>query len=164
MVKPPNLDGPMISTVFHWEFKAEPDQNDQEGWNPTQWPSRSDIIRIPWECWRVITKTTSWWWPTSHNWKQDQLSGKLLREFTVVSDQLAHQALAGLPKDLIQMEANYAFTDWVYDQDLKQHLLMGNKRSLNEALNQVLRLEAVKAAARPPAMLCELWAGARAAP
>jgi hypothetical protein len=39
---------------------------------------------------------------------------------------------------------------------LKQHLLMGGDRTLNEALNQALKLEAATAAAGPPAGLREL--------
>jgi hypothetical protein len=39
---------------------------------------------------------------------------------------------------------------------VKQHLLMGGDQTLNEALNQALKLEAGKAAARPPARLWEL--------
>jgi hypothetical protein len=36
---------------------------------------------------------------------------------------------------------------------VKQHLLMGGDRTLNEALNQALKLEAAKAAAWPTARL-----------
>ena len=39
---------------------------------------------------------------------------------------------------------------------MKQHLLMGGDQTLNEALNQALKLEAAKAAAGPPARLQEL--------
>jgi hypothetical protein len=42
------------------------------------------------------------------------------------------------------------------DQELKQHLLMGGARLLNKDLNQVLKLEAAKAAAGPPARLKEV--------
>jgi hypothetical protein len=52
--------------------------------------------------------------------------------------------------DLIQN--THTLTDADRDLDLKQHLLLGSARSLNEALNQALKLKAVKAAARTPAM------------
>jgi hypothetical protein len=53
----------------------------------------------------------------------------------------------------MQTEATHAFVDGVRGQEVKQHLLMGGDRSLNEALNQALMLEAAKAAAGPPARL-----------
>jgi hypothetical protein len=57
------------------------------------------------------------------------------------------------PVDLIQREAAYAPVDRDRDREVKQHLLAGSNRSLNETLNQALKLEAAKAAARPPARL-----------
>jgi hypothetical protein len=61
-------------------------------------------------------------------------------------EQLAHRALVGLPVD-------NAFIYGVRDREIKQHLLMGGDRSMNEALNQALKLEAAKAAAGQPARL-----------
>jgi hypothetical protein len=57
---------------------------------------------------------------------------------------LAHQALVGLPVEFIQKEVTHVFTARVRDQELKQHLLMGNERSLNESLNQALKMKAEK--------------------
>jgi hypothetical protein len=48
-----------------------------------------------------------------------------------------------LPVDFIQREATHAFINGVRDRELKQHILMGGNKSLNEAL----KLEAVEAAA-----------------
>jgi hypothetical protein len=41
------------------------------------------------------------------------------------------------------------------DQDMKENLLMGSKMFLDEALNQHLKLEAVKVATSPPEKLQE---------
>jgi hypothetical protein len=71
-------------------------------------------------------------------------------------EQLAHQVLVGLPIGYIQTEAAHAFIDGVRDREVKQHLLMGSDRTLNEALNQALKLEAAKAAAWPTARLWEV--------
>jgi hypothetical protein len=68
-------------------------------------------------------------------------------------EQLAHRALVVLPSAFIQTEAANAFIDGVQDQEVKQHLLMGGDRNINEALNQALKLEAAKAAAASPARL-----------
>jgi hypothetical protein len=62
------------------------------------------------------------------------------RGFAAAVKQLAHQALVRLPEDFIQKEAAYAFVDGVKDQEVKHCLLMVSKRSLSEALNQVLKL------------------------
>jgi hypothetical protein len=49
--------------------------------------------------------------------------------------------------DVIQRKAAHALVDGVTHREVKQHLLMGGDRSLNEALHQVMKAEAVKAAA-----------------
>jgi hypothetical protein len=59
----------------------------------------------------------------------------------------------GLLVDFIQKEAAHAFIEEVKNQELKQHLLMGGKRSLNEALTQDLKLVAAKATAGKQARL-----------
>jgi len=79
-----------------------------------------------------------------------------LQEFAAAVEQLAHRALFGLPVAFIQIEAAHSFIDGVRDRELKQHLLIGGDRTLNEALNQALKLEAEKAAAGPPARMREL--------
>jgi hypothetical protein len=66
---------------------------------------------------------------------------------------LTHWALVILPVEFIQKEASHAFIDRVRDRELKQHLLMGGDRLLIKALNEALKLEVVKAAAR----LCGRW-------
>jgi hypothetical protein len=85
-----------------------------------------------------------------------QVSSKTLQEFAAAVEQLAHRPLVGLPVAFIQTEAAHFFIDGLRDRELKQHLLMGGDRTLNEALNQALKLEAAKAAAGPPARLREL--------
>jgi hypothetical protein len=44
-----------------------------------------------------------------------------------------------LPEEFIQREAAYAFINGLMGWNMK-HLLMGSYRSLNEALNQALKL------------------------
>jgi hypothetical protein len=51
--------------------------------------------------------------------------------------------------DHIQTEAAHAFIDGIRDREVKQHLLLGGDRTLNEALNQAMTLEATKATAWP---------------
>jgi hypothetical protein len=63
-----------------------------------------------------------------------------------------------LPEDFIQREAACAFIDRARDQDMKQHLLMVGKRSLDEALNQALKLVVLKAAVRPVSKLWDIRA------
>jgi hypothetical protein len=53
---------------------------------------------------------------------------------------LGHQALVGLLQHYIQREAAYAFVVGVKDWEMKQQLLMGGDRMLNEAL----KLEALR--------------------
>jgi hypothetical protein len=47
---------------------------------------------------------------------------------------LAHWCLVGLPEDFIQMEGAYSFFYEVKGLEVKPHLFMSRKRSLNEAL------------------------------
>ena len=85
-----------------------------------------------------------------------QASGETLQEFAAAVEQLAHRAFFELPVAFIQAVAAHCFIDAVRDREMKQHLLIGGDRTLNEALDQALKLEAVKAAAGPQARLREL--------
>jgi hypothetical protein len=76
-----------------------------------------------------------------------------MQEFTASTEQLARWDFVGFPVDYIQKEAVYAFVDGFRDREVKQNLLIGGERRLNETLNQAIRLEAAKAAAWPPARL-----------
>jgi hypothetical protein len=85
-----------------------------------------------------------------------QTSGETLQEFAAAIERLAHRALVGLPVGYIQTEAAHAFIDGIRDREVKQHLLMGGGRTLNEALNHALKLEAARAAAWPTARMREV--------
>jgi hypothetical protein len=85
-----------------------------------------------------------------------KLNSKPLQEFATAAEQLVHWDLVGLPVYFIQRKAIHTFIDRVRDRELKQHLLMGSDRLLNEALNQALKLEVVKVAAGPPVRLREV--------
>jgi hypothetical protein len=100
--------------------------------------------------WAII-ETTSWWQPQLK--ARTQPSIETSHEIAAAAKQLAHQDLVRLPEDFIQKEVAYAFVDGV-----KQCLLMDNVRSLSEALNQDLKLEAVKVAARPQLSMQEVKA------
>jgi hypothetical protein len=52
-----------------------------------------------------------------------------------------------LPEEFLQKEAACAFNDGVKDRDVKQDLLIGEERTLNEAHNQVLNEGFAKGAA-----------------
>ena len=90
-----------------------------------------------------------------------QATGETLQNFEAAVEQLAHRAFAGLPVTFILTEAAHSFINGVRDQEVKQHLLMGGHRTLNDALNQALNLEAIKVAAGLPARLWE-WTEALA--
>jgi hypothetical protein len=77
----------------------------------------------------------------------------MLQEFTLNVEQLPHRANLGLPVAFIQNEAANSFIDGVREKELKQQLLMGGGRTLNETSYQALKLEAAKAAAGPPARM-----------
>jgi hypothetical protein len=85
-----------------------------------------------------------------------QTGGETLQEFAAAVEQLVHRVLVGLPIGYIQTEAAHAFINGIRDREVKQHLLMGGDRTLNEALNQALKLEAAKAAAWPTARMREV--------
>jgi hypothetical protein len=63
-----------------------------------------------------------------------------------------------LAEDFIQKEVACVFIDEINDHDDNQHLIMSTERSLNEAFDQALKLEAVKAAAVSSLRLWEVRA------
>ena len=83
-------------------------------------------------------------------------SGETLQDFAAAVEQLANRALVGHPVAFFQTEVTHAFIDGIRDREVKQHLLKGGDRNLNESLNQALKMETSKAAAQPPARLQEL--------
>jgi len=85
-----------------------------------------------------------------------QVSEEMLQELAAAMEQLAHRAFVGLPVTFIQTEAAHSFINGMWDWEVKQHLLLGGDRTLNEALNQALKLEVAKATAGSPARLREL--------
>jgi hypothetical protein len=171
-VKPPKFDGLTSWAIFHRQFEAAATHNN---WQPGEKAAHllsglqgqaADILHsLPTEAtyedivgalrdrfgdhqlaaaYRSQLKT------------RVQASGETLQEFAAAVEQLAHRALVGLPVGYIQTEAAHSFIDGVRDREVKQHLLLGGDRSLNEALNQALKLEAAKAAAGQPVRLREV--------
>jgi hypothetical protein len=88
-----------------------------------------------------------------------QLRDDSLQELAVAEKTLDHHTIAELPGDFTQKDAACAFVDGVRGHDAKQLLIIG-KRSLNEALNQALKLQADKVAAGLPAKLRDIRARA----
>jgi hypothetical protein len=69
-----------------------------------------------------------------------QTGGETLQEFAAAVEQLVHRSFVGLPEAHIQTEAAHAFIDGIRDREVKQYLLMGGDRTLNEALNRAVKL------------------------
>jgi predicted unusual protein kinase regulating ubiquinone biosynthesis (AarF/ABC1/UbiB family) len=60
---------------------------------------------------------------------QTKINGESLQEFTAAVMQLAHQLPVRLPENLIQREETHTYVNGMKDQDMKQRLLIGSKRS-----------------------------------
>jgi hypothetical protein len=168
-VKPPKFDGTTSWDVFHRQFEAAALQNN---WQPREKAAHllsvlqgqaAEIVRtVPEEAtYEEISGALKGRFGDhqlaaafrSQFKARVQTSGETLQEFAAAVEQLAHRALVGLPLAFIQTEASHAFIDGVRDRELKQHLLMGGDRNLNEALNQAMKLEAAKEAAGATAKL-----------
>jgi hypothetical protein len=80
-----------------------------------------------------------------------QRSGKSLQELTVTTKQLATRPLVCYLRT-----SSYMFANRMKGREVKQHLLMDGERFLNKALNEALKIEDVKAPARPPMRLWEV--------
>jgi hypothetical protein len=78
-----------------------------------------------------------------------QKAGESLQEFATAIELLAHRAYPTLPEDHIRREAAKAFTNGVDDHDIKIQLLLGGEKTINEALQHAIELQAVLVAARP---------------
>jgi hypothetical protein len=102
------------------------------------------------------SETTSWRRLTGLTLRPGFRRVVRLQEFAAAVEQLAHRAFVGLPEGHIQTEAAHAFIDEIRDWEVKQYLLMGGDRTLNDALNRDLSIEAAKAATRPTARLREV--------
>jgi hypothetical protein len=79
-------------------------------------------------------------------------------------EQLAHRAYPTLPKDHIKREAGKAFAVGVEDPDIKIQLLLGGKKTVDEALRQALELQALLLAARPHKTRTKTFWGSRSSP
>jgi hypothetical protein len=174
-VKPPEFDGSTSWVVFHRQFEAAAIHDD---WTNREKAAHllsvlqvqaADILhRVPAEASYEDTvgalqdrfgdhQLAAAY--RSHLKARVQTGGETLQEFAAAVEQLAHRALVGFPVGHIQTEAAHSFIDGIRDREVKQNLLMGGDRTLNEALNQTLKLEAAeasKAAAWPTARMWEV--------
>jgi len=73
-------------------------------------------------------------------------SGETLQDFAAAVEPLANRALVGLSAAFAQTESTQSFMHGIRDREVKQHLLLEDDRTLNEAFNQALNLEVAKAA------------------
>jgi hypothetical protein len=90
-----------------------------------------------------------------------QEAGESLRDFATAIEQLAYRAYPALPEEHIRREAGCAFVDGVGDADIKIKLLLGEEKTVNEALRQALELQAVFLAARPQKTSVNTFWGSR---
>jgi hypothetical protein len=78
-----------------------------------------------------------------------QKAGESLQEFATANELLAHRTYPTLPEDHIGREAAKAFAHGVDNHDIIIQLLLGGEKTINEALRQVIEVQAVLVAARP---------------
>jgi hypothetical protein len=93
-----------------------------------------------------------------------QRAGESLQDFSMAIEQLAHCTYPTLPEDYIRREAGKAFTHGVEDHGIKIALLIGGEKTVNEALRQALKLQAVLLAARPHKISTKTFWGSRSPP
>jgi hypothetical protein len=74
----------------------------------------------------------------------------------VTNKKFAQWALVGFSENFIHREATDLFVNGQKAPEVKQHFVMGRKKSLNEALNQAVKLQVAKAVVRPTAKVPEV--------
>jgi hypothetical protein len=153
-VKPPKFDGSTSWAVFHRQIDAAAAHND---WTPREkaahllsvlqgqvadvlhsvpaGASYEDIVGALQDRFGDHQLAAAY---RSRLKARVQTGGETLQEFAAAVEQLAHRALVGLPLCHIQTEAAHAFINGIRDREVKQYLLMGGDRTLNEALNQAV--------------------------
>jgi hypothetical protein len=78
-----------------------------------------------------------------------QKARKSLQDFATNTELLAHRVYPTMPEDHIKGEAGKSFAYRLLDPDIHIPLLLGGKKTVNEALIQALELQAVLIATRP---------------
>jgi hypothetical protein len=69
-----------------------------------------------------------------------------MQEFATAIEYLAHRAHVELPEYLISTEATRVFTNGVSEQEIRRQLLLGCNKTLSEAVNEALDMEAANTA------------------
>jgi hypothetical protein len=171
-VKPPKFYGLTSWGVFHCQFEAAANHND---WTPKEktahllsvLPGKAAVIlhsvpaKASYEDIVGVLQNRFGDHQLAAAYRSQlkvrvQMRDEREQEFAAAVEQLAHRALVGLPVGFIQTDTAHAFINEVPDREVKQHLLIGGDRALNEALNQALTLEEAKAAAGPLPRLREV--------
>jgi hypothetical protein len=67
-----------------------------------------------------------------------QIAGESLQDFATAIEQLAHRAYPTPPEDHIRREVGKTFADGVEDHKIRVPLLIGGKKTVNEALRRAL--------------------------
>jgi hypothetical protein len=76
-----------------------------------------------------------------------QGAGESLQDFAMGIERLAHRSYPTLPAEHIRRAAGKAFADGVEDHEIKVALMIGGKKTVNEALRQALEIQALLVAA-----------------
>jgi hypothetical protein len=154
-VKSPKLDGSSSWAVFNLQFEATVNHNvstyKEKSVNllAVSQEQAADILHsVPTGATyddivgalRAATKTTTQ--------SQDPAELRSTTTFQQPFEWLAQWALVVLPMNFIERVC--AFVDGVTDREVKRNLLMRGDSSLNEALNQVTKLEVSKATLGTP--------------
>jgi hypothetical protein len=82
-----------------------------------------------------------------------QLDRGFLQQFSAGIDHLGHRAHVDLPEHLISARA---FADGIRGRDVMQQLLLGHRKTLSEALSQVLELKVADTAVGAPSRVCQM--------
>jgi hypothetical protein len=83
-----------------------------------------------------------------------QIIGGSLHEFISTIKQLTYHAFPALHKDHVHRGSCRAFDSGIRDQYIKQQLLLGDEKTLDESLGQNLELDIVSLAVWPCVRLC----------
>jgi hypothetical protein len=158
--KPPKFSGTKTWAVFRCQFETAAEHNywtcqnkstylitALQGWATDMLHGVPKSTAYE-ETWRSTSETSTLPPRISQLKTRTQGVTESSQEFTTAIEQLAHSTYPTLPEDHIRREAGKAFTDRIEDPDIKVQLLLGGEKTVNEALRQVLKLQAVLLATR----------------
>jgi hypothetical protein len=83
---------------------------------------------------------------------------EFLQEFAAAIYYSAYRVHVEVPQHLLSKEASHSFADGIRERDIRLQLLLGGKKTLGEAVNQVLELEAADTAVVTPSRVRQTMA------